>query len=55
MKAVEVREGELFWSEHADPVAGAGEVLIGVRATAVNRADLMQRIGFYPPLSLIHI
>lgn len=49
MKAVEVREGELSWSEHADPQAGPGEVLIGVRATAVNRADLMQRIGFYPP------
>ncbi|MDQ1710886.1 MAG: hypothetical protein QOE45_336 [Frankiaceae bacterium] len=32
-----------------DPVAGPGEVLIDVAATAVNRADLMQREGYYPP------
>ena len=32
-----------------DPVAVAGEVLVRVHATAVNRADLMQRAGFYPP------
>lgn len=49
MKAIEVREGELFWSDHAVPQVGPGEVLIRVHATAVNRADLMQRMGFYPP------
>ena len=32
-----------------DPVAGPGEVLIEVAATAVNRADLLQRQGFYHP------
>jgi putative PIG3 family NAD(P)H quinone oxidoreductase len=32
-----------------DPVAGPGEVLLDVAATAVNRADLLQRQGFYPP------
>lgn len=32
-----------------DPVARAGEVLLRVRATAVNRADIMQRRGLYPP------
>lgn len=32
-----------------DPVAGPGEVLISVHATAVNRADALQRRGFYPP------
>ena len=32
-----------------DPVAGPGEVLLDVAATAVNRADLLQRKGFYPP------
>lgn len=32
-----------------DPAPGPGEVLIRVRATAVNRADLMQRAGNYPP------
>jgi NADPH:quinone reductase len=32
----------------ADPVAGANHVRVRVRATAVNRADLMQRRGNYP-------
>ena len=32
-----------------DPVAGPGEVLLDVVATAVNRADVMQRRGFYDP------
>ncbi len=32
-----------------DPVPAPGEVLVRVRATAVNRADLMQRRGLYPP------
>ena len=35
--------------EVADPTVGAGEVLIEVVATAVNRADTLQRQGFYPP------
>ncbi len=33
----------------ADPQAGPGEVLIEVTAAGVNRADLLQRQGFYPP------
>jgi len=32
-----------------DPVAGPGEVVLAVAATAVNRADVMQRMGHYPP------
>jgi putative PIG3 family NAD(P)H quinone oxidoreductase len=32
-----------------DPRPAADEVLVGVAATAVNRADLMQRQGHYPP------
>jgi putative PIG3 family NAD(P)H quinone oxidoreductase len=32
-----------------DPVAGPGEVVLQVAASAVNRADIMQRMGFYPP------
>jgi putative PIG3 family NAD(P)H quinone oxidoreductase len=32
-----------------DAVAGTGEVLVDVAATAVNRADLLQRQGHYPP------
>ncbi|HKG49453.1 MAG TPA: NAD(P)H-quinone oxidoreductase [Actinomycetales bacterium] len=39
----------LQWREVPDPSPGAGEVLIEVAATAVNRADLMQREGHYPP------
>jgi putative PIG3 family NAD(P)H quinone oxidoreductase len=32
-----------------DPTPGEGEVLVSVRATALNRADLLQRRGVYPP------
>ncbi len=32
-----------------DPTPGAGEVVIDMAATAVNRADTLQRQGFYPP------
>ncbi|MCA1709289.1 MAG: alcohol dehydrogenase catalytic domain-containing protein, partial [Actinobacteria bacterium] len=36
-------------SEQPDPRPGRGEVLIDVAATAVNRADLLQRQGRYAP------
>jgi NADPH:quinone reductase-like Zn-dependent oxidoreductase len=39
----------LEWSEVPDPQPGQGEVVIDIAATAVNRADLLQRQGFYPP------
>jgi putative PIG3 family NAD(P)H quinone oxidoreductase len=39
----------LRWTEVPDPVAGPGEVLVNVAASAVNRADMMQRQGFYDP------
>lgn len=39
----------LDWQEVADPVPGPGEVLVDVAAAAVNRADLLQRQGLYPP------
>jgi putative PIG3 family NAD(P)H quinone oxidoreductase len=39
----------LTWSEVPDPVCGPGEVIVDVVASAVNRADLLQRQGFYPP------
>jgi putative PIG3 family NAD(P)H quinone oxidoreductase len=35
--------------ERAEPVAGPGQVRIRVRAAGVNRPDLMQREGRYPP------
>ena len=31
------------------PVPGDGQVLIAVKAAGVNRPDLIQRMGFYPP------
>ncbi|MFF5477036.1 NAD(P)H-quinone oxidoreductase [Streptomyces sp. NPDC012935] len=39
----------LVWDEVPDPVAGEGEVLVDVVAGAVNRADILQRQGFYNP------
>ncbi|MFI9828264.1 NAD(P)H-quinone oxidoreductase [Streptomyces sp. NPDC051913] len=39
----------LVWSEVPDPVPGEGEVLVEVVASAVNRADILQRQGFYDP------
>jgi putative PIG3 family NAD(P)H quinone oxidoreductase len=39
----------LVWAEVPDPVPGEGEVLVEVVASAVNRADLLQRQGFYDP------
>lgn len=40
---------EPYLGEVPDPVPGAGEVLVEVRATALNRADLLQMKGLYPP------
>ncbi|CAN5136545.1 NAD(P)H-quinone oxidoreductase [soil metagenome] len=39
----------LTWAEVPDPEAGPGEVLVDVLASAVNRADLLQRQGNYRP------
>jgi putative PIG3 family NAD(P)H quinone oxidoreductase len=39
----------LTWGEAPDRVPAAGEVLLDVAASAVNRADLLQRQGHYPP------
>ncbi|MCW2782163.1 MAG: NADPH:quinone oxidoreductase [Marmoricola sp.] len=39
----------LVLADLPDPVAGPGEVVIEVVASAVNRADTLQRMGFYPP------
>ena len=39
----------LRWADVPDPVPAPGEVLVDVVASAVNRADVMQRIGRYPP------
>lgn len=53
MKAIIIREPGgpevLEWQETSDPSLNAGEVLVKVKASAINRADLLQRRGFYPP------
>jgi len=53
MHAITIREpGEpdvLEYSEVTAPSPGPGEVLLDVAASGVNRADLMQRQGLYPP------
>lgn len=53
MKAVIVREPggpeQMEIGEIAKPEPGPGDVLVRVRATALNRADLLQREGKYPP------
>ncbi len=50
MKAVLVGENQsLHWSDVPDPIVGAEDVLVKIEAAALNRADLMQREGDYPP------
>jgi len=49
MKAVLVdQESNLSWGEAGRPQINADEILVKVHATAINRADLMQRRGMYP-------
>ncbi len=53
MRAITITEpggpDVLRWTEVPDPEPGSGEVLVDVAASAVNRADLLQRKGVYPP------
>ena len=50
MKAVLVNEDRsLKWAEVPDPVLGQMDCRIQIQAAALNRADLMQREGDYPP------
>jgi NADPH:quinone reductase len=48
MRAVTLRDTELRVEEVPDPAAGAGELLVRVRAAGLNGADMMQRRGLYP-------
>jgi putative PIG3 family NAD(P)H quinone oxidoreductase len=48
MRAVTIRDNQLLIEEHPDPVPGAGEVLVRVRAAGLNGADMHQRRGLYP-------
>ncbi|WP_203937774.1 NAD(P)H-quinone oxidoreductase [Spirilliplanes yamanashiensis] len=53
MRAVTISEpggpDVLTWTEVPDPVPADGEVVVDVVAAGVNRADVMQRRGLYPP------
>jgi putative PIG3 family NAD(P)H quinone oxidoreductase len=49
MKAIEVDGDRLVWADAPSPTMGDGEIRIRVKASAVNRADLSQRKGGYPP------
>jgi tumor protein p53-inducible protein 3 len=53
MKAIIIEkpgdESVLKPGEFPDPVCGPSDLLINVRCAALNRADIMQRQGFYPP------
>ena len=53
MKAIVVKSQQekcqLAWEEVPDVQPGPDEVLVDVKATAVNRADLLQAMGLYPP------
>lgn len=49
MKAIIIKDKQLFWEDVHNPVMKDGEVIVKVHAAAVNRADLMQVEGNYPP------
>ncbi|MBQ8813088.1 MAG: NAD(P)H-quinone oxidoreductase [Lachnospiraceae bacterium] len=50
MKAILVNDDRsLRWADVPDPVMGAEDCLVKIEAAALNRADLMQREGDYPP------
>lgn len=50
MRAILINPDQsLQWSEVPDPVVKANEILVEVHAAALNRADLLQREGKYPP------
>ena len=54
MTAIAIRDGKgpagnLYATERPRPEPGPGQILIAVRAAGVNRPDVLQRMGFYPP------
>ena len=48
MKAISQEGDDLLWKENLDPDLKKDEVLICIKASAINRADLLQRSGNYP-------
>ena len=54
MRNISIRGGKggadaMFVESVPVPVPGPGQLLIRVRAAGVNRPDIFQRAGFYPP------
>ncbi|MHB9358088.1 NAD(P)H-quinone oxidoreductase [Pseudomonas amygdali] len=49
MKALQGVEGHVEWVEEPSPALDVGQVRIKVAAAGLNRADLLQREGKYPP------
>lgn len=50
MKAVLIKENkDLIWADVPDPVIKSDEALVKIEYAALNRADLLQREGNYPP------
>ncbi|APC18095.1 NAD(P)H-quinone oxidoreductase [Pseudomonas frederiksbergensis] len=49
MKALQGVEGRVAWVEEPSPTCDVGQVRIRVVAAGLNRADLLQKAGLYPP------
>ncbi|WP_242209752.1 MULTISPECIES: zinc-binding dehydrogenase [unclassified Pseudomonas] len=49
MKALQGVDGQVAWVEEPSPTCDVGQVRIRVAAAGLNRADLLQKAGLYPP------
>jgi len=49
VKALQGVEGQVAWLEEPSPTCDVGQVRIRVAAAGLNRADLLQKAGLYPP------
>lgn len=49
MKALQGVEGQVVWADEPSPACDVGQVRIRVAAAGLNRADLLQKAGLYPP------
>ncbi|MBV7568819.1 zinc-binding dehydrogenase [Pseudomonas sp. PDM27] len=49
MKALQGVDGQVVWVDEPGPACDVGQVRIRVAAAGLNRADLLQKAGLYPP------
>ena len=49
MKALQGVDGQVVWVDEPSPACDVGQVRIRVAAAGLNRADLLQKAGLYPP------